>query len=345
MLDLFYDHIPVYMDENDYRNIDSSITPASIHSALEQDYKNLLSPTGFAFKKTILRDPIGLTYQALKKLQPIQAVDNFDIIDGFLFSKDRKNLLIFITSANPSSETNRNEKLLKRLDEFLAKISAESKPEIRGQYIGAIAFSVGNAHQVKKDIFLTLIIALCLIFLLIGWYFGSLKIPLLGFLPALFGGGLALAILYLIKGTVSAISLGIGSVILGLIVDYALYIITLFKKKGDMVIVLKEMTLTIFLCSLTTAGAFLCLVVLRSSVLHDLGWFAALSVIGAAVFALVILPQFLNQHDLRINKGNRNFIDHIASFSFDKSIVFIIMLVIAMVTVYFSFPGSGLKTI
>jgi 1-acyl-sn-glycerol-3-phosphate acyltransferase len=345
MLDLFYDHLPLYLDENDYRNMDSLLSPASIHSALEQDYKRLISPAGFALKKIIMRDPVGLTYHAMNKLRSIQAGDNFDIVDGFLLSKDRKNLLLFITPANPSSETKRNEKLLHGLDEFLAKISAAGKPEIKGQYIGAIAFAVGNAHQVKKDILITLIIALFLIFLLIGWYFKSVKIPLLGFLPALFGGGLALAILCLIKGTVSAISLGIGSVILGLIVDYALYLITLFRKKGDMVLVLREMTLTIFLCSLTTAGAFLCLIFLRSSVLHDLGWFAALSVAGAAFFALVILPQFLDEHDLKIEKETGNLIDHISTFAFDKNIVFIILLIVAMVTSLFflsrvSFEGN-----
>jgi 1-acyl-sn-glycerol-3-phosphate acyltransferase len=335
MLDLFYDHLPIYLDENDYRKIDSLLSPTSIHSALEQDFKNLVSPAGFALKKVILRDPIGLTYDALNKLKSIQTGDNFTIIDGFLITKDHKNLLLFITPANQSSETYRNEKLLQGVDDFLAKISAVSKPKIQGRYFGAIAFAVGNAHQVKKDILLTLIIALVLIFLLIGWYFKSIKIPFLGFLPAIFGGGLALSILYLIKGTVSIISLGIGSVILGLIVDYALYIITLFQKKGDLVRVLKEMTLTIFLCSLTTAGAFLCLIFLNSSVLNDLGLFAALSVMGAAFFALIILPHFLNQHDLRMNKGNRTFIDHVGTFSFDKSKVIIILLIVALGTSIF----------
>jgi len=335
-LDLLYDHLPVYLDENDYRAIDSLLAPASIHLAIEKDYRNLLSTAGFALKKMILLDPLGLTYLAMNKLKSLQAGDNFEVVDGFILTKDRKNLLLFITPANPASETSRNEKLLEGLDELLVKISAAYKSEIRGQYFGAIAFAAGNARQVKKDIYLTLAIALCLIFLLIGWYFRSWKIPLLGFLPALFGGGLALAILYLIKGTVSAISLGIGSVILGLIVDYALYIINLFRKKGNMVVVLKEMTLTVFLCSLTTASAFLCLVFLRSSVLHDLGWFAAISVAGAAFFALVILPHFLTQNDLKSNPFTGNIIDRIASFSFEKSKVFVVLLlVLTGVSVFF----------
>jgi 1-acyl-sn-glycerol-3-phosphate acyltransferase len=327
-LDLFYNHLPVYMDDNDYRFLDSLITPASIHSVVERDYKRLLSPAGFALKKMIIQDPLGLTFRSLNKLKSLQAGDNFDILDGFLLSKDRKNLLIFLTPANRSSETSRNGKLLQGLEKYLNELTAASKPKINGQYFGAIAFAVGNANQIKKDILLTLIIALCLIFLLIGWYFKSIKIPLLGFLPALFGGGFALAVVYLLKGSVSVISLGIGSVILGLIVDYALYLITLFQKKGDMIVVLKEMTLTIFLCCLTTAGAFLCLVFLNSTVLNDLGLFAALSVAGAAFFALVILPHFLSQWDIKSDKGHNNLIDWVSGFSFEQSKVFVILLML-----------------
>jgi 1-acyl-sn-glycerol-3-phosphate acyltransferase len=286
----------------------------------------------------IIQDPLGLTFRSLSKLKSLQAGDNFDILDGFLLSKDRKNLLIFLTPSNPSSETSRNGKLLQGLDKYLNELSATSKPKINGQYFGAIAFAAGNANQIKKDIFLTLIVALCLIFLLIGWYFKSIKIPLLGFLPALFGGGFALAVLFLLKGTVSVISLGIGSVILGLIVDYALYLITLFQKKGDMIVVLKEMTLTIFLCSLTTAGAFLCLIFLNSTVLNDLGLFAALSVAGAAFFALVILPHFLNQGDIKREKKHNNFIERVSGFSFDQSKVFIILLLLATGFSFFYLP-------
>ena len=333
--DFFYNHLPLYIDDDDYLKIDSLLSPDALESRIGKDYKNLLTPAGFALKKSILRDPLGLTYLALSKLKFLQAGDNFDVVNGFLLTKDRRNLLLFITPANPSSETFHNEKLLSGLDEILTKISLASKSEIKGQYYGAIVFSTGNARQVKRDILLTIVIAFCLILLLIGWYFRSWKIPLLGFLPALFGGGLALAILFMMKGSVSAISLGIGSVILGLIVDYALYLITLFRKKGDMVIVLKEMTLTIFLCSLTTAGAFLCLIFLRSSVLHDLGWFSAISVSGAAFFALILLPHFLNQNDLAKDPRSLNFIDRIASFSFEKSKVFIFLLIALFILSFF----------
>ncbi|MCX6244205.1 MAG: methyltransferase domain-containing protein [Bacteroidetes bacterium] len=334
-IELLYGHLPIYLDDNDYSHIDSMLNAGAIHSAIERDYRNLLTPAGFGLKKNILRDPLGLTYLAMKKLKSLQAGEQFDIVDGFILTKDMKNLLLFVTPANPASETNRNQKLVDGIDELLGKVNGNYNHLVRGQYFGAIAFATGNARQIKKDIYLTLIIALTLILALIGWYFKSWKIPLLGFLPALFGGGLALAILYLIKGTVSAIALGIGSVILGLIVDYALYIINHFRKKGDMVVVLKEMTLTIVLCSLTTAGAFLCLIFLRSAVLHDLGWFAALSVAGAAFFSLVILPHFLGEKDLKASASPKNPVNRMGSFAFEKSPVFIGLLVIISVGAIF----------
>ena len=330
-------HLPVYLDEQDYSRIDSLIRPESVKELLERDYRNLLTPAGFSLKTMILRDPLGIASLAMNKLKSLQAGENFSVQEGFILTKDQKNLLLFITPANPSSETSRNEKLLNGIDVLLAGVGETSHHKIKGDYFGAIAFSVGNARQVKKDIWMTLAVALTLIMMLIGWYFRSWRIPLLGFLPALFGGGLALAVLYLAKGTISSIAMGIGSVILGLIVDYALYIINHFRKKGNMIVVLQEMTVTVLLCSLTTAGAFLCLIFLNSSVLHDLGWFAAISVTGAAFFALVILPQFLSEKDCRQN-STPNLVDRLAGFPFEKNALLVSVVVIAALAAVFFLP-------
>lgn len=326
----FYDHLPIYLYNTDYSRIESSITPSGIENALRNDYKILVSPASFALKNSVMKDPLGFTALALQKMKSLQTGDNFIIHDGYIMTPDNKNLLLFIDSANPVNETSKNTRLIRGIDEILKEISTEKKQQVKGEYFGSVAMAVGNADRLKKDILLTLTIALTLIVVFVGWYFKSFKIPILSFLPALFGGGFALSVLYLIQGTVSAIALGVGSVILGLIVDYALYIINHFRKKGDFEIVLKEMSLTIVLCFLTSAGAFLCLIFLRSRVLHDLGWFASLSVAGAAFFALVILPHLISDKDIRRERISRiTFVDRIASLAFEKKYWLIIALVVA----------------
>ena len=343
-IDFVYDHLPIFMDECDYQRIDTALQSEFIESRLSNNYKTLLSPAGFALKNLILRDPLGIAYPVLNKMKPQEIGDNYILIDGFIFTKDRKNLLIFITPANPPSETSLNAKLLNGINDIFNKLEKVSDNRIKAIYFGSIAMANGNAEQLKKDILLTLLIALTLIFLLIGWYFRSFRIPLLGFLPALYGGGIALSILYLVKGHISAIALGVGSVILGLIIDYALYFINHYRKKGDIELTIKEMSLTIMLCSLTSAGAFLCLIFLNSSVLHDLGLFAALSVFGAALFALVILPQFLTGMKRMTEKPVRiTIVDRIAAIKYEKKPVIIIFLLVAGIVSWFFIPHVGFE--
>lgn len=343
-LDFLYRNLPLYLDSGDYSRIDSLIRPEAVKRAIGTDFRTLSSPAGFVVKRNILRDPLGLTYLALNKIRLEQANDRFDVVDGFVMTKDKRNLLLFITPANPPSETSRNGELLKGVDLLLSEISQKSGKRIQGEYFGAIAMSCGNAERIKKDILLTITISVFFILLMTGLFFRSLKIPLLSFLPAIFGGGLALAVMYLIKTHISAIALGIGSVILGLIVDYALYIINLFRKKTDIIIVLQDLSLTVFLCAITTIGAFLCMTFLQSSVLHDLGMFAALSVAGAAIFALIFLPHFLTKNDVPDDKIHSvPIIEKIASYAFEKNYWLIGGILLLTIISLFSFNHAGFE--
>ncbi|MDD4604012.1 MAG: 1-acyl-sn-glycerol-3-phosphate acyltransferase [Bacteroidales bacterium] len=337
-MNLVLQYLPSFFDEKDYLLLDSLLSPDSITKALEKDLKILVSPASMVLKKRIQQDPLGISNIALEKFKSLKGGNNFDLYNGCIFTRDLRHLLIFIIPANSSTETSRNEVLIKELDYLIKTLNKSHNGKFNIQYFGGVAVAVCNATQLKKDIFLTLTIAIFLIFCLIGWYFRSIKVPILGLLPAIFGGGLALALLYLFKGSISAISLGIGSVILGLIVDYTLYIVNQFRKTGDIPETLRAMSLTILLCCLTTAGAFLCLPFLNSAVLHDLGWFAAISVTGAAFFALIILPHFLSPALFRQTQFIKpNFIDRIAGINLEKNLVLIILfLILAGTSFYFS---------
>ena len=338
MMDLVMGHLPVFFDVSDFKTLDSLLLPQSIETALEKNYKILISPASMVLKKRIQSDPLGISNIAFAKLKSLRAGENYELYNGCVFTSDLRHLLIFIVPSSPSSETSRNEKLVTGLDETIQKLTTPKGSLCQAQYFGGAAVAVCNARQLKKDITLTLLIAVVLIFLLVGWYFKSLRVPLLGLLPALFGGALSLAILFLVKGRISAISLGIGSVILGLIVDYALYLVNHFRAKQDIERTLKEMSLTIILCSLTSAGAFLCLTFLNSVVLQDLGWFAAFSVLGAALFTLVVLPHFLRGKYIQAIQVRRiTFVDRLAAISYeDKKWLIFGLLILGIASIWFA---------
>lgn len=227
----FGDHLPLYLNEKDYDSIESLLSAESVGNILRSDYKMLITPASFAMKSTVMKDPLGLTALAIQKIRSLQAGNYVVIRNGFIMTPDSRHLLLFITSANPVNETSKNTRLIRGIGDILKQVSEENKQQVKGEYFGSVAMAVGNASRLKKDIAVTMTIALILIVGFTGWYFKSVIIPILSFLPALFGGCFALAVLYLIQGSVSSIALGVGSVILGLIVDYALYIINHFRKK------------------------------------------------------------------------------------------------------------------
>jgi len=337
LMNLIDNHLPLFLTEEDYRILDSLDNPTKIEAIVQGNYRAILSPAGIIFKKRVAQDPLGISNLVMKKLSFLQVDDHYRLYDGYIFSIDLRHLLIFITPSNPPSETQKNGFLISALSQIInesitpSPLQAKKEPVVNADYFGSVAVAAGNAYQLKRDIIFSLSLAFLAILLLLSWYFRNGLIPFLGFLPAFFGGGLALSILYLVKGSVSVIALGVGSVILGLIIDYALYIINHFRKKRNVEQVLRDMSQTILVCSLTSVGAFLCLVFLKSAVLHDLGWFTAISVCGAALFSLVILPQFLGSYLLPKSQypARPNVIDRFSVIDFGRKTWLIISLALA----------------
>jgi hypothetical protein len=83
-----------------------------------------------------------------------------------------------------------------------------------------------------------------------------------------FGGLMALAVVYLLQGKISVISLSISTVILAITADCALHITTHFKHKHS---IIDNWTYLIIVCGFATAFEFLTLVFVSSESLHELG--------------------------------------------------------------------------
>ena len=286
---------------------------------------------------------MGISGLALSKLRQFQIEEGYDILNGYIFTRDRKTLLIITDPANPPSETRENAIFFKKLDKLLSALSTGEDSRINAVYYGASAVAVGNADRIKKDIALTLTVSLIIIILFVGWFFRKASIPFISFLPAVFGGIGALAFIFLLKGSMSTIALGIGSVLLGIIVDYALYFYSLYKAKGSIESVISDLTVSIIMCSVTSAIAFFSLLFVKSEVLRDLGLFAGLSILGSALFSLIILPHLVK---LKKKAGDREIVNPVirmASYPYESNRMLI--PVILVITVFFIFSRkAGFET-
>ena len=67
-LDFLYQNAPLFLNNSDYNSIRQKLCVDSIESITNSNYKTLLSPTGIIAKRSILRDPLGISFMALKKV-------------------------------------------------------------------------------------------------------------------------------------------------------------------------------------------------------------------------------------------------------------------------------------
>lgn len=338
--DFVNQNLPLFLNESDYKQIDGKLQKDSIARQVENNYISLVSPTSLVTKEFIKKDPLGLTFLGIKKLNALNISKDFKLEDSYIVTKDGKNLLLFIDPKNKSNDTKANEAFVDQLNSIKDSINKQFRGKTEISYFGSPVIAVANAQQIKKDIQNTVVISMTVLLILLIYYFRNFFTPIIVFLPTVFSVLLALLVLYFIKDKISAISLSVGAILIGITIDYALHILTHYKHNNNIEELYKEITQPIILSSATTAVSFLCLVFVRSEALKDLGLFAAITVILSSITALIIVPQLYKPKE----KGehlNTNFIDRIGSYPYEKNKPLIIGCSIIILACLFGFRHVG----
>ena len=342
---LFYENLPVFLSDKDYIRLDSMITRKNIEASIDNAYKILMTPASFSLKEFLNKDPLSFTPIALEKLKELQIDDNFKLYDNYILTTDKKNLLLFITPAYPN-ETSINSELFEVLDKIILDLRKDHFIKVNAEYFGSSAVAVANANRIKKDITITVSIALLVLMVFISLFFKRKRILFIIFMPVAFGGIVSLSALFLLKTEVSAMSLGIGSVLLGISIDFSLHILSHFRSHGSVLGVLKDLSTPIIMSSLTTASAFFCLYFINSEALIDLGLFVAVSVLSAAFFSLLVLPHFLKNIKLKTNGDiyNNTWIDRISAYDYTKNKTIIIFIFILSIIFIYKSGNVGFES-
>lgn len=343
LLDFVSSHLPLYLDETDYERLNTLLEPSSIKEKVEDSYHSVVSPSGMVTTQLVRSDPFGLSFLALNKFKRLQSGDEFNLQDGYLVHVNGKNLFVFVSPKAKANETSQNTVLVDALNQTINELNSKYKnSETQAEYFGSTPVAVANARQIKSDIILTLSISLILLFALFIYFYRKPHIPFIILIPAIFGSLLGIVVLYLLKGTISAISIGIGSVLLGLTLDYSLHILSHYRSTGDVKKLFQSTTKPLVVCAVFTAADFLCLLFLHSDVLKDLGVFAAVSVLGAAFFALIFIPQVYSPGKTLEFKQN-TFIDRLAKYDFSKNNWLLGISVLLIVISLFSYKNVGFE--
>jgi 1-acyl-sn-glycerol-3-phosphate acyltransferase len=342
--DYIINHLPIFLEKEDYTRLDSLLNGKAIDETMQRNYTNLLSPAGFALKNFIISDPLHIATNSLNRLKAFQVGENYEIISGYIFSKGLQHLLIFVNPSHPASETSKNGQLIDGVDALIGQLSA-AYPSVSVSYFGSPAVSVCNARQLKADTMLTLTIAVLVIVLFISFAFRKKFISIFIIIPVIFGMLFSLALMYFIKGEISVVAIGAGSIVFGIGLSYSIHLFNHYKHTQSVTEVIKDLTNPMTIGSFTTIAAFLSLVFVSSEALQDFGLFSALSLLGTILFCLIVMPHFL-----RPAKGQAHgqgdfaffrFIDKLSAYRFEGHYWIILVIVIISVVFWFTSGKTG----
>ena len=332
VVDTIYEHLPVFMADSDFYYLSQNISSEKIKETVKSNFKSIISPVGIVSKKYAFKDPFSLSLRCSKKFKTLNINKDFELYNDYVVSKNHKNVLLFILPKQGGDK--KLEPLIVSLRKLIAKFNNKS---IKIEYFGAPAVALANSTQIKTDIKLTLSFTLVLLLLIITYVFRQKTAMFSLMLPVALGGVTSLIFISLTQQSISAISLGIGSVLLGISVDYSLHIYSHIRETGDIKESIRATAMPVIISSLTTVSAFLVLLFINSPALHDLALFAAISVISAAFFSLVSLPHLVSA---RKTTAKQTFIDKIANIEFHKNKYLIISIFVLTVFLW-KFSGSA----
>ncbi|MBR4913050.1 MAG: 1-acyl-sn-glycerol-3-phosphate acyltransferase [Bacteroidales bacterium] len=295
LMDAVYAHLPYLLEDEDYARVDSLLqTPGFIQERLAQDKQLLMFPVAGTVMHTLPVDPLQLFTPCLQRLNSLKLNDAFQIVGGYLFTADGKHGIVTFDSPFGANESFNNGKLSKYLENKALEVQQEV-PEVEIVAVGAPLIAATNAARIKKDSITAVAIAIVLILLILLLHYRRLSDILWVGGSILFGALFALAGVFVFRGGISIIVLGIGSVIIGIVANYPLHFLDEYKEVGDRREALREMVLPLFIGNLTTVAAFFCLLWLDARAMQDLGLFASLMLLGTILFVLVFLPQFMRR--------------------------------------------------
>lgn len=290
-----YAQLPCLIADSVYDRFDSLFTPEAVRAALLRDRTILNTPGSSFLAPAIQNDPLGLVQ-----------------LPSFQTSLASSKNYAFLESPYGGTETQKNAALVDSLQAATEAIAA-SFPELNIRWTGAPVIAVGNARRIKTDTLLCISLSAVLIILLLAYAFPRRRDIWLILLSVSVGWVTGMAVLHMITPAVSAVVLGIGSVLIGIAVNYPLHLLVHQRYTSSVRQTLDEVLSPLIVGNITTVGAFLTLVPMQATALRHLGIFASAMLVGTILFCLFVLPHLMSADPTRIREIKFPFVHRTSS--------------------------------
>jgi uncharacterized protein len=283
--------LPNLITPDDLDGIRADLNERHIHDLLTEKYSALFSPEGSMLAEDIRIDPVNLKTVVLKKLASLNVIPEATMKNNHFIDRSGHNLLLVAETNVDVTDTAGARKLLDELN----KIRQKTVPEDIKMYIlSPQSYTVANALAIKKDLYVVLSISslsLIILFFLFLKNWRACFILLISFSSF----AIALSCVSLVYATVSAITIGFGSVLLGLSDDLSLHVYFALrnKLKKETSLIMSEVSRPVLFGGIIVICSLSLLLFSDLPGQRQLGLFSIAGVVTSLVFTLILLPQLM----------------------------------------------------
>ena len=266
-----------------------SFTSDSLRIALEQRLDDLRSPLAPLIKGTIPADPTGEFFAIVSEWS---GGDRPGKHRGVWLSKDRSKALVLLETKAAGFDADAQAEIQKDIRQIFSSLAGEPA-RLRLLVTGPGVFALEAKQTIEREAWRLSTAAAVLVVLFLYVSYRSITLVLLSLIPLTTGiiaGMLAVQGWF---GFIHGITLGFGITLLGVVDDYPIHLFSHLHSRGSAPAVMREIWSTMRLGVLTTAIGFAALLFAGLPALTQLGLFAVVGILTAAIVTRWILPTFV----------------------------------------------------
>lgn len=285
--------LPARFTARDQQQAEQKLEPQAVAAQFEKYQEQLFSFSGIFFQQLITHDPFNLAPLLFDKWAQLGEQTQTHYQDGFLSSAGGTLQAGLYDLTVPTADFS----TAIRVQQELARLAQELAQNVRVFFMGGLRYTLENVQLIKRDLVWLSLAGLCCLGLIFAWFFRSKRallvyaLPLLVLFPAAF-------ITQQIFGRISGITLGFGSVVAGLSVDYAVYV---YFATASLHLPGAKRALYYHLgCNfLTSALCFAALLFSSVEVFKQIAVFALVALVLSFMIACFVFPPYFKKDPLQ----------------------------------------------
>lgn len=283
----YYYSAPLLWNEDFAAETEKLITPAAVKMKMEDNYRALLSPAGVFLKDFIIADPLGMIPVFARELKNLNVSDTLEAKNGYISSADGKEILLVFDCPQNSLDNSH----AKKINEIFQNIKNNLSADTEAFMMGAARYTSENNNIIMCDVKRILIISSFFMLILFLVFLRTKKALLIYLVPPAVMSFAAVTAYFLFDG-ISGITIGFGSVLMGLSIDYSVYMYFAMKasKEADRYKNAAKMVKPVAISAVTSIATFSLLFFSVIPIFKQISVFSIAGLASALFLAIFAAP-------------------------------------------------------